>query len=265
MREGSRPVRMKEIPMKSEIGNRLIREARRALPWLRREGMAAIAVLTLVHPPPLLAAPPTIEQLLPADSTIADVMDVVGSQRFLELSKRVQVAAAKNRDWWVEQVQKTPPGEPIPYDPRIGLTEVEYREYLRSAQDMTLAKVGTSVVRVARVGSRVLLRFEDELPGMEQLLLDLEANTATTPFGVARDVGRIEASEEQRVTGPWNGIQWKLEDSGDPTQGSTLVKLALGALVQSGRGLLYYDARQISPSSKVDHRHILIYDLRPTK
>lgn len=240
--------------MKSQRGIRLI-----------HAGTAAIAVLTLIHPRPVPAAPTTVEQLLPADSTVADVMDVVGSQRFLELSKRVQVAAAKNRDWWVEQVQKTPPGEPIPYDRRIGLTEAEYQEYLRSAQDMTLAKVGTSVVRVARVGDRVLLRFEEELPGMEQLLLDLEANTATTPFGIARDVGRVEASEEQRVTGPWNGLQWRLEDSGDPIRGSTVVKLALGALVQSGRGLLYYDARQISPSSKVDHRHILIYDLRATK
>src|SRR3712207_7045708 len=47
-------------------------------------------------------------------------------------------------------VNKTPPGQPLPYDPRFGLSKAEYQELFNLSRQLMMKKVGTSILRVRR-------------------------------------------------------------------------------------------------------------------
>lgn len=206
-----------------------------------------------------------VAELLPADGKAVDVMQVQAPPRLAEFARKLQQAAAKNPDWWRAHVQKAKPGEPLPYDARLGLTKKEYEEFLSLSSKMTLMKVKVAKVGVKRDGPRITLNFGDDLPGMKEVVLDLKAGTVTTPFGVAADRSRILASERQKATGPWDGIQWKLEKVDKEPAGGVVVNFALGKLKESGRGILYYDVRQVGEKSMTRVSYVLQYDLKPSR
>jgi hypothetical protein len=211
------------------------------------------------------ASVPEVGELLPADGTAIDVMELKAPPRLEALNKKLQQAVAKDPDWWLAHVQKAKPGEPLPYDARLGLTKEEHGEYLSLTKKITLTKVKAAKVRVQRDGQRIVLSFGDDLPGLKEMVLDLKADTVTTPFGVATERSRIRASEGQRATGPWDGIQWKLEKVEEEPASATSVKFALGKLKESGRGILYFDVKQISEKSRTVLYYLLQYDLKPSR
>jgi hypothetical protein len=192
-------------------------------------------------------------------------MELKAPPRLEELMKRLQEAAAKDPDWWLAHIQKAKKGEPLPYDERLGLTKAEYEEMSDLDKKMTLGKVKTAKVRVSREGQRSVLSFGDELPGLKEVVLDLKADTVTTSFGVTTDRSEIKASEGQKATGPWDGIQWKLQKFEEQPMRATSVKFALGKLKESGRGILYYDVKQIGEKSKNVFYYVLVYDLKQTR
>ena len=55
------------------------------------------------------------------------------TDRANELMLKLQAAVATNQDWFLEHVKRAKPGEPLEYDPRLGLTKEAYAEYLREA------------------------------------------------------------------------------------------------------------------------------------
>jgi hypothetical protein len=194
-----------------------------------------------------------------------DLMALKAPPRLEELTKKLRQAVAKDPDWWLAHIQKAKPGEPLPYDARLGLTKEEYKEFLRLGQNMTLTKAKAAKVRVKRDGGRVVLSFGEDLPGFKEVVLDLTADTVTTPFGVTTERSRIRASEGQKATGPWDGIQWKLEKAEEDPARITAVKFALGKLKGSGRGLLYYDVKQVGEKAKTVFSYVLQYDLKPSR
>lgn len=208
------------------------------------------------------ASAPRVEDLLPADGTAMDVMELKAPPRLEELTKKLRRAVAKEPDWWLAHLKKAKPGEPLPYDARLGLTKEEYGEYLRLARKMTLTKVKTAKVQVKRAGGRVVLSFGEDLPGFKEVILDLKADTVTTPFGVMTERSRIRASGGQKATGPWDGIQWKFARSEEEPPRLTLVTFALGKLKGSGRGILYYDVKQGGEKSRTGFSYVLQYGLK---
>jgi len=208
------------------------------------------------------ASIPELGDLLPPDGAAVDVMELRAPLRLEELTKKLQQAVANDPDWWRGHVQRARPGEPLPYDARLGLTQKEYTEYLSLAEKITLTKVRVAKVEVKRDGERIVLSFGDDLPGLREAVLDLKADTVTTPFGITTNRKRIRASEGQKVTGSWDGLQWKLEEIEEEPARVTSVKFALGRMKESGRGILYYDVKQISEKLRTEFYHILQYDLQ---
>ncbi len=95
-----------------------------------------------------------------------DVMENALPLLATELAARMQVAIAKNPQWWAEHVKKAQPGEPLPYDPRIGVTESEYKEFLTLSKKMTLQKTTEATLAISRKGDDVyILDGGPVLPG----------------------------------------------------------------------------------------------------
>jgi hypothetical protein len=188
-------------------------------------------------------------------------MQLTFPPRMEELSKKLARAIAKNPDWWADHLKKAKPGEPVAYDVRLGLTKEEYEEYLSLVKKAVFKKVQTGKLNVKH-GERVVLNGDDHLPNFKDIELDLKADAVITPYGTAAERSQITASDSQRASGPWDGVQWKLQkDEREPAR-STSVLFALGKLKESGRGVLYYRVMQTSEQPPLNIYYFLEYDLR---
>ena len=200
-----------------------------------------------------------------------DVMASTPQDRVQQLSEKIQAAAVQNQTWFLEQVKNAKPGEPVPYHARLGVTEDEYKEYLvLIANPNPIRKAATTTLTVEKVAeNRYRLNGGDQLPYLTGIVADFAKGIVLTPLGKCDSMFVVHASQSQRLTGSFNGYQWimrsgNLDWIGDAKQASfTSVRFILGCLTHTGRGILYYKAREVilgevRSSSEV----MLTFDLR---
>lgn len=204
------------------------------------------------------------QSLIPVGTVRATSMDLVAPPRLQELMRRFQATAQRDPQWWMEYVKANArPGEPLPYHPNLGLSEAEYREMLGMSDEMRLAPVGEGELTVRTEGdSRYVLDGGRAFPDLTGIAIDLARNRVETPLGVLTPGDPIEPSPGQAATGPWHGVRWELEDFDPDAMTGTVVKLSLGRLEESGRGILHYDARRMA-DGKLQTRvvRVLTYEL----
>jgi hypothetical protein len=199
-----------------------------------------------------------VESILPQDGASLDVMQPALPGRLEELAGRVQQAVASDPTWFAEQLKKAERGQPLPYDEKLGVTAAEYDEMLALAKTGTMTPVAIARLNLSRTDGRVVFNFGDDFPGMEKVDLDLNSDTVSSPAGVASVRQRIMAREVW--PGPWNGVQWSTH-SVDDIRAAGGFKFAIGRMVESGRGILYYRTFPDPPSSGDAVRYVLMYDL----
>ncbi len=174
-------------------------------------------------------------------------MQPMASPRAAELTAKLQASASANREWWASHVKKAEPGKPLPWDERLGLTLEEYDELQRVFRETRLTKMGEAELEFVKSDDgRIALHGGASLPELDGIVIDTKNDFVDTPFGRAAARSLITANDEQRATGPWNGIQWRSESINATSGTGTIVKLALGRLTRDGRAILYYDGRDIT-------------------
>jgi hypothetical protein len=202
-----------------------------------------------------------LKDVLPSDGKEVDVMELQFPARMQELTQKMQQAIAKDPDWLPEVLKKLKPGETLPYDERLGLSKEQYEEYLGLTKKMTLTKTKTVKARVKQEGDRIELSFGEDLPGINGVIIDLKSDAVSMPAGVATERSQIKASEGQKATGPWNGIQWKMQKIDAESMSMKSIKFALGKMQESPKGILYCDVKLVSGNSKTVYHYVLQYDL----
>ena len=214
----------------------------------------------------LLFANPQINvrALIPIGKVQVEVMQIGSSPRMIELTEKLQAAISKDPSWWQEHVSKAEPGKELPYDSRMGLTQSEYAELKVLSKQMRLNKLADASLEISKNDQGIfLLNGGSSLPELTGIEIDLALNKVKTPFGILEDSKEIQPEKDQTVTGPWGGMQWKLEKQGSSPGSGTIVKLALGKRVDDGRGILYYDVKSVTPGkTPVRISRILLYHLK---
>lgn len=153
------------------------------------------------------------------------------------ISRQFRHAVQDHMDWFKKAVTSNGPGQPLPYDRRMGITETQYKQLLRMK---SAAKAGEAVkveVRRAADGSVSLV------PGggaAAAVLADISfppgENSAKTPVGTLSIVNAIHQTDEAAPIGVWNGVEWaEVAD----TDAKPSAKIAFGKQA-SGLGVLYY-------------------------
>jgi len=165
--------------------------------------------------------------------------------------------------WFTEYVKTSAKdGEPLPYHPKMGLTEAEYHEMLQLAKENRMVPASHAQVEFRRVtATRFELDGGNELPELTGVVIDLDADKVTTPLGVAEVRGVVEASPDQKATGPWEGIHWSSTQLDESRMTGFMVSFNLGRLTESGRGILYYSARRLTSGSVDRVTRVLTYPL----
>ncbi len=191
--------------------------------------------------------PHPVEALLPRGTVRAEVLGMQVPPRLGQLMAKMQTAAAGDAQWFEAYVKEHgKPGEPLPYDPRLGLTEAEYRELVGLAEQMQLQPVAQTDLSFRRErDGRWVVDGGSGAPELTGIVIDVARDQVETPLGVATQRRAVTPAPEQRAAGPWSGVQWTHSQADPSTRSGTVIAFALGRLQEDGRGVLYYEARQV--------------------
>lgn len=193
----------------------------------------------------------SVRALLPAGTLRVDAMDLAPSPRMTELSQKFQAAVQQNAEWFQQHVRSAPPGEPLPYDARLGLTRAEYDEFLRLAGSMELRKVAEAPLVVRAEGSRLVLDGGRGMPDLTGVAIDLAADQLVTPLATVTGSREVHNDGEQAAMGAWDGRTWSMEDLSRDARDGKVVSFSVGRLRESGRGVIYSEMRQVQGGRQI--------------
>lgn len=187
----------------------------------------------------------SVRALLPVGTLTVDAMDVAPSPRMTELSQKLQAAVRQNAEWFQQQVRSARPGEPLPYDARLGLTRAEYEEFLRLAGSIELRKVAEAPLVVRAEGTRLVFDGGTGMPDLTGVAIDLAADQLVTPLATVTGSREVHNDSARSGIGPWHGRTWAVEELSADAREGKLVSLSVGRLRESGRGVIYWQQRQV--------------------
>ena len=182
-------------------------------------------------------------------------MTLSGSPEMEALAARFKAAARKNRAWFEEYVAKHD-GETLPWHPNMGITAEEYQAFLQSQGELAMHKQVETTLVIEEDGPDVALstggrwKFFDDLKAR----IKKDASQGSTVLGPLSRKVQVVASQDQSVTGPWDGSCWRA---------SGVTGLCLGR-TSAGRGILLYEARvegDSRPQAASDF--VMLFDLSP--
>jgi hypothetical protein len=184
--------------------------------------------------------------LLPRGRVTVEVLEMWSPPRLTVLTQRLQQAIQADPAWWQEHVRKGVPGEPLPYDAKLGLTEAEYRDFLALSDSVQMKTARTAEVVIE--SSQAGWRFgpASSIAALRNIEIDTVTNTVHSQFGDLGAADPITPSAEQRATGSWGGPRWNLEQVDTTTLTGTVAQFAVGKHTQTGRTIIYYDAKRMN-------------------
>lgn len=239
---------------------------------------AAIAVLSfalatataVVHPSVALGADRLLAAADPAmgkeirawltpGTHAATLFGPVPPPRFLEIYKKVQEAAQRDPEWWKQKTASAQPGQPLPYDPKMGITPEEYSEMLELGKQPVLGPVGQASFTVKREGGKLTLDGGQALPELTGIQVDPANATVTTKFGVLSQEQKLDPSKTQTPLGQITGYRWARQ----PTADSPGVAFLLGRFGDQPKGLIVYEMVQVGADGRPTGggQYFMIYDL----
>lgn len=167
-----------------------------------------------------------------------------------ELDKYVAIveeAAKKNPDWFAEHSKKAAPGVPLPFDPKLGLTEEQYAEYLELWAKREFKSVDPVILQL-KEGSDGRWSINAAVPGggsspISTLKYDPEKDLFFSPNGQMKRLEDVDA-DKNSILGAWQGHEWKFEE--ETSLGKTKENFAIGKTGDGKFGLLIYRMQEVS-------------------
>ena len=172
------------------------------------------------------------------------------------ISRQYRHAVQDNMDWFKKAVTSNRPGQPLPYDRHMGVTQAQYEKLLHMKSD---AKAGEAVkveVKRAADGTVNLIPQSEAAAVLKDISFPPDEKSAVTPAGTLSIFNEIHQKDAAAPIGVWNGVEWaEVAD----TDAKPSAKIAFGKREADGSGVMYY---QVSPYG--DHKEqsiVIFYDL----
>lgn len=133
------------------------------------------------------------------------------------LNEKFLQAQKKNHDWFIQQfkLQKNT-GYKFSYNPNLGLTEDEWKEYEKLNQDLSDMKAistGTAKIIVTRKNNTISFKTDGKLSYLNSTTIDIKNNIVkVSNYGLAlMDTICVKDSNNVFKTA-WRGYKWKFSD-----------------------------------------------------
>lgn len=172
------------------------------------------------------------------------------------ISRQFRHAVQDNMDWFKRAVQSNKPGQPLPYDRRMGITEAQYQQLLHMKPD---AHQGEALKLGVDRGADGAVSFKPQDAAGQvfgKVHFPSGEKVAETPFGQLSIFNAIHQTDAHAPIGVWNGAEWAQVEPKDADKPSA--KIAFGKRADGG-GVLYY---QVAPFAGHEEQSIVVfYDL----
>ena len=193
----------------------------------------------------LQAEVPKVLSVLPEGKLVkAATVQVVPPAELDAYLAKVEAAAKKDPEWFNEHSKKSPPGVPLPYDPKLGLTQEEYDEYLKIWERREFKPVEPVVLQLKKSadGMWAITTAGGALP-ISTLKYDPEKDVFVSPNGEMKRLEDVKA-EKHSILGAWEGHEWKFEE--ENSLGKTKENFAVGKSGDGKFGMLVYRMQEVS-------------------
>lgn len=214
----------------------------------------ALMVPALVSSLSAAEKPELIDQYLPVgklvEGSAVSVMLHESLQPFMEKIDRT-FAGLPEKDK-KELIGQIVPGQPVPYDARLGWNKEEYDKYLecwkkKVIQEVASVAVGLSPSRERGIWSLTTLAQQGPLP-MSTLKYDSNNKSWISPDGTLTLKGDV-SYDDLNVYGAWSGKEWTMEKK---TVLSTLTETVVVGKTKDGQYTYFlYNVLEKNPSDMV--------------
>ncbi len=157
---------------------------------------------------------------------------------------KVEAAARLDPKWFKEFSAKAKPGVPLPYDPKLGLTQEEYDEYLALWGKREFKRKEEVLLQLRKsVGDNWIITATGPAACISTLRYNAATDVFSSPNGELKRIGDIKADPDS-ILGAWTGKEWKFEE--ESSLGKSKENIALGRLEATGHGLIVYRFQEVS-------------------
>ena len=169
------------------------------------------------------------------------------------ISRQYRHAVQDNMDWFKKAVTSNRPGQPLPYDRHMGVTQAQYERLLHMKSD---AKAGEAVkvgIKRAADGTVSLVPEGEAGAVLKDISFPPDEKSAVTPVGTLSIFNEIHQKDAAAPIGVWNGVEWaEVAD----TDAKPSAKIAFGKREADGSGVMYY---QVSPYGEHKEQSIVVF------
>ena len=167
------------------------------------------------------------------------------------ISQRFRHAVQGNMDWFQKAVRSNKPGEPLPYDTRMGITEAEYQQLEHMKPLMKEGAAVSITVEHKADGSIAFKPTDAGAAALKDVQVSADQKTVDTPYGKLAIFNVIK--QVNSPFGAWNGVEWaKVELASAETPSA---KLGFGRRDENGQGIMYY---QVAPYKDKSEQSLVV-------
>ena len=213
-----------------------------------------LAVLACVAGAAPAAADGALDAYLPKSGTIkGHVVELGVAKQDQAISKQFKSAVMNNMDWFRHYMLANKAGEPLPYNPKMGVTEAQYDELLHMKADLKETAPTEISVRRGADGAIAFASADPLAAALQGTSFPADEKVAETPFGKLAILNIIHQQDTNAPFGKWVGAEWArvAEDGSDQPS----VKIAFGKRDPSGEGVMYY---QVAPTKDKPEQNLAI-------
>jgi len=198
----------------------------------------AAAVALLISTAGVRAEGP-LDAYLPKSGVLAGhIVELRVAEEDQAISRRFQLAVQNNMDWFKHYVTANKAGEPLPYNPHMGVTKAQYDQLLRMRADVVEKAPITLAVRRGADGSIAFAASDPAAEALKGTTIPAGETSIDTPYGPLTIVTPIHQKAANAPFGVWDGVEWARVASEGSDQPSA--KIAFGRRSPSGEGLFYF-------------------------
>ena len=194
-----------------------------------------------------------LDAYLPKSGTISGHVVTFGiAPEDADISKKFRAAVQGHMDFFQKAVTSGKPGEPLPYNKRMDITEAQYDRLLHMKPEIKEGAAVTVAV-VKQADGTVSFKPQDAANQLKDVSFLPAEKEAVTPYGKLTVFNEIH----QKGAGPWggwNGAEWAQVMPSDAEQPS--VKIAFGKRDADGQGLMYY---QVAPYKEHAEQSMVVF------
>ncbi len=187
-------------------------------------------------------------------------------EKINNLTEKIKQSISLDMKWYQEYIEKYT-GKELPWHENFGLSLDEYNYILNSDKLMKLLEKKKSIIEMRKNDSGDFILFENpDLPYLSDLTFYINENILSNYLGIFEYDSDIEASDDQKITGRWNGSTWtlmfsELQDienmNEDEAYGS--ITISIGQLEESKKIIIYYKERVILNNEGYTGEEIIIF------